>query len=453
MTRHAIYAIALLLFTQFQALAFQEGFKRGNKKPETSSVAEFNPTTLTKIAVLVVGSNDPRDTQMPRSFGSSDSHAVQAQYQRLVEDVFLESLLAKGHTVVARSDVDSVMKEKRFQESGMTEELATNVGKLLNVPAVLVIRITEISTETPRGSPLGGKTKTGNASMTAKASLGARLISVETGAILWNGKHSETLAIGSKPASSGLLLQTAAELAESFPEKKSVGLASYAKTIDPKSIPKLAVIMVGGATTRPSLLNSRGMRGETESDQQRLVEDAFIQVLIQKGYGLVSRSDLQSVAKEQRFQQSGLTEDNAVAVGKLLKVPAVLVVQITEFTTEAHSDPATRKQATISLASLGARLVDVHSGEFWWAHSDWTLHKVNGKSESTDLLEKSAKDVVNFIPPLPEARKTMLSQAERLETMCQIAAAQNYYRTVIKNFPDTSESTRAGSRLKALTGK
>lgn len=73
-------------------------------------------------------------------------------------------------------------------------------------------------------------------------------------------------------------------------------------SFDPAKATKLAVIVEG---------NSRPRMTQTQTDQQRLVEDQFIEILIQKGYSLVSRSDIQSVMKEQQFQRSGLTEDNA----------------------------------------------------------------------------------------------------------------------------------------------
>src|SRR5436309_2220198 len=103
---------------------------KGGKKPEASKAASFDPAALPKLAVLVVG-------------GESARGASQADHHRLVEDVFLEALLAKGHAVVARSDVESLFKEKKFQGSGLTEEQATAVGKFLNVPAVLVVRVTD----------------------------------------------------------------------------------------------------------------------------------------------------------------------------------------------------------------------------------------------------------------------------------------------------------------------
>src|SRR4051794_32850922 len=85
-----------------------------SKKPETSSAADFKPEEMTKLAVIV--SRGDKDLAY-RSTQHSDP-------ARLVEDAFLECLLAKGHMVSARSDIDSVLREKKFQESGATDDLA-----------------------------------------------------------------------------------------------------------------------------------------------------------------------------------------------------------------------------------------------------------------------------------------------------------------------------------------
>ena len=411
-------------------LAIQDLPKRA-KMPEISQVEDFDAKSLPKLAVLVLGSENTREQQ--------------SEYQRIVEDVFLESLLAKGHTVVARSDVDSLFKEKKFQNSGMTEEVAASVGKFLNVPAVFVIRINEVTFDMGRRSQPG----------LGKASIGARLLDVKTGVILWNGKHSESDQVSSKSACCGLVMKTAARLAEMFPEK-TLTSDPNAKKIEPKSFPKLAVIMIGGASSNRRSNSGPGSGPGRQNDQQRMVEDAFIQVLTQKRYQLVSRSDLQSIAKEQQFQQSGLTEDNAVSVGKLLNVPAVLIVRITDFSTETREAPSRQQQqrpSSITRVGIGARLVDVGSGQLIWTHGEWITRDIVNKSEATDILDEAAKDVVNFLPPRPGKSIELIEQADRLERFFQKTAALNLFRTVVNTFPDSPEAEKAALKIKELTDK
>jgi hypothetical protein len=421
---HLLLAPVALAFMNGPALAGQAASARA-KTPETSKVADFDPTALAKLAVLVVGNEKSREEQ--------SGHA------RLVEDVFLETLLAKGHTIAARSDVESVFKEQRFQNSGRTEEMAANIGKLLNVPAVLVIRITEDSTESTRQSTILGR-----------ASIGARLVDVQTGAIVWNGKHSETAPLTIR-VNSGVVLKAATVLAEAFPEKTAANAFLTPKPIGPNSLPKLAVIMVG--TANRGRLSAGQRDSDPQTDQQRQVEDTFVQVLVDKGYRLVSRSDVQALLKEQQFQNSGLTEDNAVAVGKFLNVPAVLLVKVTDFGADSHHVRGVNRDGFISRASLGARLVDVGRGEIWWAHGQWMSREIASRGDANKLLDIVAKDVVDFFPPEPDSTKTLLSRAAALERMGQMTEAMNYYRFISQNHAGTADAKKADARLKTLMAK
>jgi hypothetical protein len=182
------------------------------------------------------------------------------------------------------------------------------------------------------------------------------------------------------------------------------------------------------------------------------------------------------VAKEQQFQKSGLTEDNAVALGKLLNVPAVLMVRITDYAADNHQafglnqgfgalQPPGAKQGTrqpggaakrqephtTARAALAARLIDVNRGEIWWTHGTWMSKEVSSKGDATKVLDNAAKEVAEYFPPAPDSQKTLFAQAGNLERLGQITAALNYYRVVNKKYPESSEGKRAETRLKALT--
>lgn len=139
----------------------------------TSSSA-FNPQTVTKLVVLVA---NERNYRVPR------------QADRLIEDEFIPVLLGKGYSIASRSDVKAIREELRFQrESGLTDEDASRIGKMLNVPAVLIVSITQYETGRTRPVKLGTRSYS---YYVTHAAMGARLISVETGEILWLGKHSD----------------------------------------------------------------------------------------------------------------------------------------------------------------------------------------------------------------------------------------------------------------------
>ena len=54
-------------------------------------------------------------------------------------------------------------------------------------------------------------------------------------------------------------------------------------SFDPAKVTKLAVIISG---------NSRSRMTPMQTDEQRLVEDQFIEILLQKGYSLVTRCEI-----------------------------------------------------------------------------------------------------------------------------------------------------------------
>lgn len=354
---------------------------KGGKAPETSSDESFRPQELAKLAVIV--STEQRNRQL------------QSDQQRLVEDMFVQTLLERGHVVVARSDIRSVLKEQAFANSGLTDGNAAAVGKLLNVPAVLVVRITEFLSENQRDAKRNPQV------LMARAALGARLVSVETGGIWWQGTHSLSEVVNRKGELLMVLAKVTEKLSRAFPEKnleKNAQKDSEKETektshFDPKGIDKLALIMVGETRSRNASL-----------DQQRLVEDKLGILLGNKGYTLVSRSDLQSVMQEKEFQQSGLTEENVSNFGKLLNIPAVMVVRITECDTESQRRSGGRS-ITIAMAALGARLVSVETGEVLWCRTWIAAQEVGGKLDASQVLINVAKKIGESFPNRDSAKK------------------------------------------------
>jgi hypothetical protein len=95
--------------------------------------------------------------------GAIDSDAARNQ----IADFFTMELLKKGYSPVERAQVQSILKEQKFQTEGLTNaEDAVKAGKILNVKTVMVINVPNYKE---------------NLSLTAK------LIDVEDGSILWLG--------------------------------------------------------------------------------------------------------------------------------------------------------------------------------------------------------------------------------------------------------------------------
>ena len=206
MNRSPLKAAVLLLAFAWacQGLATAAPPRRGPRRPpETSSDAAFHPEAIAKLAVIVVSERR-----------GAPGREVQTDQQRLVEDEFVQALLAKGYSVASRSDVEAIVKEQRFQRSGLTEGDAAAIGKMLNVPAVLVVRVTEASAQNVMAP------KTRRYVTEVRATMGARLIGVESGSVWWIGKHGDVRLGASRGAVTDILADVADSLAAAFPGHK-----------------------------------------------------------------------------------------------------------------------------------------------------------------------------------------------------------------------------------------
>ena len=119
----------------------------------------------------------------------------------------------------------------------------------------------------------------------------------------------------------------------------------------------------------------------------RRMEDEFTMEIINKGYSVVSRSDVQRVMKEIDFQQnSGLTdsgERTASKIGKILNVPGIVLVGVNNVGEREHYTPSSSgysrnkkgevssyshgpSSMVISSAAVRARLIDVQTTDVLW---------------------------------------------------------------------------------------
>ena len=120
-------------------------------KAESQAVAGYDFGKIDKIAIVEVTG---------RQFGEAAKNQI--------SNLFTMKLMEKGYMFIDRKDTKTLLKEQQFQASDLAaKEGAAKAGRILNVPAVMTIEI-------PRYS--GGKMD-----MTAK------LIDVESAAILWIG--------------------------------------------------------------------------------------------------------------------------------------------------------------------------------------------------------------------------------------------------------------------------
>jgi len=84
-----------------------------------------------------------------------------------IGDFFVLELLRRGFAPIERAQVQALLKEQQFQASEITStEDAAKAGRILNVPAVMLVSIPDYGDE---------------------MSITAKMVAVEDGAILWQG--------------------------------------------------------------------------------------------------------------------------------------------------------------------------------------------------------------------------------------------------------------------------
>ena len=138
---------------------------------KVSAVQTFSPKVYDRLAVIVFD-----ETKQVRQKGTL----------RQVEDVFMQAALEKGYTLAARSDVDKLIQELRFQNSAISENHAAKIGRLLNVRAVILVSINDISAKEYK--PL--VYVKGKRYYMATANISARFVEVSRGEVVWLSSHT-----------------------------------------------------------------------------------------------------------------------------------------------------------------------------------------------------------------------------------------------------------------------
>jgi len=95
------------------------------------------------------------------------------------------------------------------------------------------------------------------------------------------------------------------------------------------------------------------VQGQLKSEASKnQIADFFSMELLKKGYSPIERTQVQSILTEQQFQASEVTRaDEAAQAGRILNVPAVLLVNVPAFGENI---------------SITAKLIDVEDGSILW---------------------------------------------------------------------------------------
>ena len=155
---------------------------------------------------------------------------------------------------------------------------------------------------------------------------------------------------------------------------QSANTTRVSSSFDAETIDRIAIIV-----------QDRQGRGPVSGENRhRLVEDILTQEAFVKGYRVVSRTDLRMILEESEFQRtSGLTTGDAVEIGRMLNVPAILIATF----------------ETGQTTTVGARLIDVETAEVLWiTNMRGVLPLSSALTLTGDELEEAAKAVGRALP-------------------------------------------------------
>jgi hypothetical protein len=128
-----------------------------------------------------------------------------------------------------------------------------------------------------------------------------------------------------------------------------MGESSYRAGYDFSKVDKVAIVAVEGAVKSEPVKNQ--------------IAEFFAMELLKKGYAPIGRTHVKTLLKEQESLSEDLIDvEGAAQMGKLLQVPAVLVVNVPYYSEEI---------------SMTAVMIDVEDGSFLWIGSD------SGRTEGT----------------------------------------------------------------------
>lgn len=142
------------------------------------------------------------------------------------------------------------------------------------------------------------------------------------------------------------------------------------------------------------------------------VETSCLQALMGKRYELVERAKLSSlVINELRFQQSGMTDADAVELGKLANAKAMLLVQVTDLQSVQSGNERSLITFTRERARLTMRIIDVQTGKLLWLASAKGTNSVFGGSEPIELVKKLATDTIAKLPATGDSASPLATAA------------------------------------------
>lgn len=110
----------------------------------------------------------------------------------VVADEFIMQLINKGFSVIERSRIDVLMRERQIRQ--MDSETAKDIGKILGVDVIItgsVIKYVEDNKSTVYNTDSDGRMTSQITMSEARSEITARMIDVQSGEIVWTSRNQD----------------------------------------------------------------------------------------------------------------------------------------------------------------------------------------------------------------------------------------------------------------------
>lgn len=163
-----------------------------------------------KEEVRVVTGHDPRVYQKIAVVSSSDVPLDGDEgLSEDVEAIVTNQLIDYGYQPINRSSVEAALAEIEIGDSGLTDGQAVQIGNFVQVPGIVVAKITGVRTIQERS-----RTST-KSNIKSEVTVTLKLINVETLEVEWNGRNRGT--VSGKDAYSEAVEKATEDLSRSIP--------------------------------------------------------------------------------------------------------------------------------------------------------------------------------------------------------------------------------------------
>jgi hypothetical protein len=267
--------------------------------------------------------------------------------QRRISGEWETLLLSVGYRVVERGDINVLLQEHSLSLSGVVNpDQSAKIGDVLGVEG-LVLGTRSMKSPTKVWSAMGSE------QISEPPPVSVRMVDAATARVIWNINNKETGAGYSNITRQGRAVD---------PSVESM-LKGMLESGGWKNIPSWSMTTGFGAGTvlakNSSMKQAKGMRvgvypfrSGSEKQDGKAWAEKFSIALMQSGYDVIDRAQLDKVLSEQAISMTGaIRPEDMAQLGKIAGLQGLLMGVI-------YGNP---------VCAFSAKLVDAQTGEIYWS--------------------------------------------------------------------------------------